>query len=1167
VTVNLTNNLYYSNQTSSTGIYTQKVKIDYLVVDQDASNEYVVNAYDEKGNLLQGGQYFLVEENFEEEKLAVLEMDAIKLTTNGNQVVSAEKMSSTAFTYMCSGLLNEVFDLSDITGFKEFYYGDNLTNLTKCTQVILQKSGDEYVLLPVDSSGKPVSKNTYIVYDHLYTFDITLNSIVNEHSEDNGDVYLWRGSQYYITENLTPTTDDTLQYIDESLTEIQPYTVSVTGRIGDSFEVAEVDELLIYAAVGDRQTFIQDWVNLQKHPSDNGARYYDGYCINDYLHLNSFEDKVNYFAIYENSDGSVSLGAMLPGDHMYSIDMIDFYTTRQPIVKPPIMDAKNIYHIQLRVPSNAVIEMDGELYSGDLTLSGGSATVIYNDQVLADSAFSSVSSSGSQQESNGLSWAKNIVYGYNSSNVIYEPAFDPEVMKITITFMVYGTLTSTTGKEIVYSREEPLTVTETLSREKMLQSFFACPNLRGYDVLLDISAAVKRDVDATTAYNVTITKNWDDSSNFYEVRPNEVTVTLERSLDNGVTWSEFENNVVTITGDGDNAGKSIWTKELKGIDSYIINGNGEIVPYTFRIKSESMVDTGNDDFIYESTINGTTVTNKLDFETELDIQLEKEWVDVNGNVLTGLVPDDVIVHIYQDGKYFSTEYLSAKNNWQSNVYGVPVYKNAKEKYEYTVKVVDEDEEIIEDGQIAAYNSKSFQFSTTDTNVSAGTKVLSLSQVYLQTRTITISNDVTKTFIETYDFTDDSVVFNYTASLKYGDISAVAEGYSSNVSYNEATGEYKFTLATGESAEIQVLDAYTFTVVEDEGNHDYTTTWQIDSGEVNEGRVAVIDYINANMNINFANDTTYYGDVEVQGFQMNTDYSEGAVSEKSPSFRVVSRACEKLKNAEGELLDVVAYGTIYALDEEVNSDYRGNMTLDKAVLANSDYVYSEEEFQEIFYYECKVGTYFGWTARELEDPYYRYYGLTFVMKSYNYATLKQDMTFRAYAKLSDGTIVYGTKIYKTRMYDIANNLYQSKKVGKKEGHEFLYRNVLNLVKMEENRVDICYAMLNAMQVPSTSDIRYTYVNNVNKDIVDYVYCQGKYNYADRQTVDREFVPKRLSEEQLTELLTELNSVRGTNYNNLFDWIYYETENYRDYQGFYKKVPYDWNDSIYNGTNKY
>ena len=74
--------------------------------------------------------------------------------------------------------------------------------------------------------------------------------------------------------------------------------------------------------------------------------------------------------------------------------------------------------------------------------------------------------------------------------------------------------------------------------------------------------------------------------------------------------------------------------------------------------------------------------------------------------------------------------------------------------------------------------------------------------------------------------------------------------------------------------------------------------------------------------------------------------------------------------------------------------------------------------------------------------------------------------------------------------------------------------------------------------------------------DYVYCQQKYKYQERE----EFVPKTLTSEEQKDLLSALNEKRGTSYSDINDWIYNQTEKL-NYKGYYKKVQYAWDNGIY------
>lgn len=182
-----------------------------------------------------------------------------------------------------------------------------------------------------------------------------------------------------------------------------------------------------------------------------------------------------------------------------------------------------------------------------------------------------------------------------------------------------------------------------------------------------------------------------------------------------------------------------------------------------------------------------------------------------------------------------------------------------------------------------------------------------------------------------------------------------------------------------------------------------------------------------------------------------------------------------------------------------------------------------------------------------------------------------MAFRAYAVIQydDGhkEYVYGTKIYKVSLYEIAENLYQNRKMGTLEGHQFLYTNVLNLVTMNKHRTDICLAMMLALKVQNLNDPNYIMTNKVNYDITNYVYCKNGYSYLERKYM--EFTPKGLTEDEQNTLLNKLNDASKTSEKSLFDWIYHQTSNYSYggtiYQGFYKIVPYEWDDAnnIYEG----
>lgn len=284
-----------------------------------------------------------------------------------------------------------------------------------------------------------------------------------------------------------------------------------------------------------------------------------------------------------------------------------------------------------------------------------------------------------------------------------------------------------------------------------------------------------------------------------------------------------------------------------------------------------------------------------------------------------------------------------------------------------------------------------------------------------------------------------------------------------------------------------------------------------------------------------------GDVEVQGFQMNTDSSVGAVSEFNPSFRVVSKA-SKVMNIKGVLHEVKNYGTVYALDEKVKDDYS------KMVIGGSEDV--------VAFQTTDIGTLSGYTSGNNDEKYNNYYALTFKYLQYDYYSLTKRYAFRAYAILDDGTKVYGKDVYSVDMEEIAENLYQNSKMSSKAAHEYLYDNVLNLTALGENSVDIGKSMLRALKVPNTQAEEYKIINKIYHDIFDYTRCQNGYVYSEHG----QFESKSNEAAVVEELLAKLNAVTGTNYTDIMDWLYNHTEDYNA-KGMYRTVEYSWENNSY------
>lgn len=297
-------------------------------------------------------------------------------------------------------------------------------------------------------------------------------------------------------------------------------------------------------------------------------------------------------------------------------------------------------------------------------------------------------------------------------------------------------------------------------------------------------------------------------------------------------------------------------------------------------------------------------------------------------------------------------------------------------------------------------------------------------------------------------------------------------------------------------------------------------------------------------------TVETGDVEIRGFQMNTNTAEGAVSEFNPSFRVVSRAAkimtkpsESLKEGDDstKLYGVVNYGTMYAVDSSVTD---AEMTLDN---------------EGVRYVQATAaGTLQNWSgsADDADKDIYSYYALTFKSTTYYLDTLTFKYKLKAYAVLDDGTAVYQTKqMSETSIEDIAEELYNEGMMLTEEAHEFLYNHVLNIIAITKNRDNIGQAMFNALQPTSTSDERYILMNNAYKDLFYYVKLTREYEYdrySQRETF-KSLTPYDANGDGTTDGTTEeyllplLSEVSQKEYDSVADWI---DENVTD--GFYEKV---------------
>lgn len=783
--VTLKDGLYYSTQQKGeTGVYTDKIKVDYLKLVKGDGDSISVELYDSTDQKLSGGTALLVPES---EMAAAGNIEIIGLQTiiKDGQIVECKGTSAGAFNYTRPGIKGDQFALEDITGLSEFYYvesGEALSpdKLIPCEKVELAEDNGQEKLLPLDSQGNPVAGATvYMVRDHLYQFDLKVRSLPNEHSEDDGDAYLWRGNQW-IADNgkKEPTPDAEVKTLDSSVeTGIQPVNLTITGRIGDTFTPAELDQKIIYAATGTDRVFNDKWFNIGRSPSDKeneeGER---GVCffIKDYLELNAYTDKINFFEIYLDSNGNPAVRVKMPGTGERielkgsgdSYDGIDLYVARRSILKDIELDKKGEKdafkpaHVQLRVPTNIMVNIKDVLYDGLFTFVKGLITVEYVDDMgkthlLLDGVEVGQDANAAlqvQQEAKMASWTATSCSKHEGVEcpvpMGLNEIFNPDRVKVTIKYSLRGTLNPIGGgTSITYDAQNPYEHTLTLTGKQLEESYYACPEHAGYDVIIDVNYDIKHDIE--NGDRLLLTKIWDDKENFYGLRPKGIILLLERSID-GTTWEPVDNYQVTIA---DSMSASVWTKEAIGLETYT-DSAGQEHQYQYRIASEKHI--LEDDSIvdayeyYHESIDNLTVTNTV-IPPTTSVSGMKTWYeyDYNGDgnneeLDANYQPNQIYIALLKDGKYYTSRAITKKSGWTFSFRNLPKY-NGTQEIVYTVREIDDNGKLVRDGESIILNGISYtQSQTAGKSVANDSVEVSMKNIRAKAAPVTIELKANKT---------------------------------------------------------------------------------------------------------------------------------------------------------------------------------------------------------------------------------------------------------------------------------------------------------------------------------------------------------------------------------------------------------------------------------------
>ena len=191
------------------------------------------------------------------------------------------------------------------------------------------------------------------------------------------------------------------------------------------------------------------------------------------------------------------------------------------------------------------------------------------------------------------------------------------------------------GKEIIYSVVEE--------------------NVKGYSVKYNDNGLDIINTHIPEVISITGEKVWVDGDNQDGIRPEKITVILNKTVAGNTT--KVTENIV----EEDETGN--WTFTFENLPKY---ENGKEISYTLE-----EVDVNG----YTSKIKDYKITNTHAPET-VTFNIVKEWYDYENN--DGIRPNSITVRIKADHEEVAKAILSEENNWNAIFENLPKYKNGIE---------------------------------------------------------------------------------------------------------------------------------------------------------------------------------------------------------------------------------------------------------------------------------------------------------------------------------------------------------------------------------------------------------------------------------------------------------------------------------------------------------
>ncbi len=164
----------------------------------------------------------------------------------------------------------------------------------------------------------------------------------------------------------------------------------------------------------------------------------------------------------------------------------------------------------------------------------------------------------------------------------------------------------------------------------------------------------------TGTTEISVEKEWDDSNNEYETRPDSITVTI--------TGSDGSSYTMTLSDAND------WSDSNSELPLY--DSTGTQITYTIAEETVNGY-TGN---VVNNNDGTYTITNTLE---TVDVEGSKTWAD-DSNDKYGTRPESIIINILNDEETVTSVTVTEEDNWAWSVTGLPKYDSNGSEITYTV---------------------------------------------------------------------------------------------------------------------------------------------------------------------------------------------------------------------------------------------------------------------------------------------------------------------------------------------------------------------------------------------------------------------------------------------------------------------------------------------------